>query len=510
MYTVRFRLELSESEKRFLLKSFFYANRMHNQIVRHATSRLNALFHDKEYMDARKAYGEAGFSKKKGSELSASEKKKKKELSNIMCMKQKEYNISKTSLEKFVSKEQKKFKNYINSHQARAEVDAVYKGVEKVLFEDGHHLHYRKYNDFDCIKQKNAATGVRLPRWDTICFMKHYYKVRIPNDEYIQDIISSVDLKEDVVYSFLKRIEFNSGFKYYVIITLRGDAPKRMKLSEDGGHRTGVDFGTSTIATVSNNEVHLEELAPESAKYEKEIRHKQNLVDASMRKHNPENYNKNGTVKRGKHKWKATRRCRRLKRQIRVLYRKQSAYIKTSHHTFINKAVQNASEFILEPMNFKALQKKSKETERQDEATPVKQKDGSSKMVCKYKRKKRYGHSIKNHSPGLMQADLKIKATQYGIPYYEIDIYQYRASQLHHDTGEYNKPALNERFKTIEGHQVQRDLYSAFLICHTDDTLTAPDFKACHLDFPHFVEMQDTLISNMKKCGYTMKSCFGF
>ena len=204
--------------------------------------------------------------------------------------------------------------------------------------------------------------------------MKHYYKVRVLKNEYIQNIISSVDLKEDVVYSFLKRIEFNSGFKYYVVITLRGDAPKRMELSEDGGHRTGVDFGTSTIATASNNEVHLEELAPESARYEKTIRHKQNLVDVSMRKHNPENYNTNGTVKKGKHKWKTTISCRRLKRQIRVLYRKQSAYIKTSHHTFINKVVRNASEFILEPMNFKSLQKKSKKTKRQDEAVPVKQK----------------------------------------------------------------------------------------------------------------------------------------
>ena len=89
MYTVRFQLELSASEKRFLSKSFFYANQIHNQIVRHAMNRLNALFHDKEYMDARKAYGEAEFSKKGTSELSASEKKKKKELSNIMCMKQK-------------------------------------------------------------------------------------------------------------------------------------------------------------------------------------------------------------------------------------------------------------------------------------------------------------------------------------------------------------------------------------------------------------------------------------
>lgn len=39
---------------------------------------------------------------------------------------------------------------------------------------------------------------------------------------------------------------------------------------------------------------------------------------------------------------------------------------------------------------------------------------------------------------------------------------------------------------------------------------TALDFKACHLDFSHFVAMQDTLILDMKKCGHTMKSCFGF
>ena len=49
MYTVRFQLELNASEKRFLSKSFFYANQMHNQLVRYATNRLNALFRDKDY-----------------------------------------------------------------------------------------------------------------------------------------------------------------------------------------------------------------------------------------------------------------------------------------------------------------------------------------------------------------------------------------------------------------------------------------------------------------------------
>lgn len=105
MYTVRFQLELSISEKRFLSKSFFYANQMHNQIVCHATNSLNALFRDKEYLKARKAYGEAGFSKKKTDELSASEKKMKQKLSAIMNSKQKEYKLTKGALYKFVSKE---------------------------------------------------------------------------------------------------------------------------------------------------------------------------------------------------------------------------------------------------------------------------------------------------------------------------------------------------------------------------------------------------------------------
>lgn len=132
------------------------------------------------------------------------------------------------------------------------------------------------------------------------------------------------------------------------------------------------------------------------------------------------------------------------------------------------------------------------------------------KKIHKFKRKKRYGRSIKNRSPGLMQSELKRKAEQYDIPYFEINRTAYKASQLHHDTGEYIKPKLSERFKVIDGHKVQRDLYSAFLICNTSSSLTIPDFEICNSSFPRFVEIHNTLINNMKKRGFSMKQCFGF
>lgn len=509
MYTLRVKLDLCESEERFLSKCFFFCNRIHNTLVKCAQERLDALYHDKDYQDAKMEYGASGLSSKK-KKLSKEQKKRKQELANLMNAKIEEYHLLKTDFEQYIKTMQHNHKNYISSQQAQAEVNAVYSGVKKVLYGDGERLRFKRYNEFDCIKQKSSSNGVIIRDWSKIKFMGHFYKLVLPEDTpYMNEMVNRVILSVDVVYTSLKRIEFDSGYHYYAIITLRGEAPKKLKKC-DHTNVVGVDFGTSTIATASEDGLNLTQLAPLSNVYDKQIRHLQKQIERSMRLHNPDNYNADGIAKRGKHHWVVTKRCKRLKRKLRVLYRKQTAYIQTSHRTFLNRLIQTTSEFILEPMQFKKLQCRSKKTERSEKLSAVKTKDGTVKQVHKYKRKKRYGHSIKNRSPGFMQAELKRKAEQYDIPYHEIDVSQYRASQFHHDTGEYIKPDLSERFKTIDGHEVQRDLYSAFLICNTSNTLTTPDGDKCKTNFPHFVELHDTLISNMKQQGISMKQCFGF
>lgn len=60
------------------------------------------------------------------------------------------------------------------------------------------------------------------------------------------------------------------------------------------------------------------------------------------------------------------------------------------------------------------------------------------------------------------------------------------------------------------GTTIDMDAVSILMSLMITFFATALDFKACHLDFSHFVAMQDTLILDMKKCGHTMKSCFGF
>ena len=51
----------------------------------------------------------------------------------------------------------------------------------------------------------------------------------------------------------------------------------------------------------------------------------------------------------------------------------------------INKLLAESVNFVVEDMSFKGLQRKSKNTERSDKVSDIKQKDGSVKQIHKYK-----------------------------------------------------------------------------------------------------------------------------
>ena len=180
MYTVRLKLELSQSEERFMAKCFFFMNTIHNRIVSHAQNRINSLFRDADYMAARIEYGKSGFAKKKSDQLSSAQKKRKKQLSELMKNKQTEYGLRQIDLERFAKILHGKYARFVSSQQVQAEAKAVYSGVAKVLFGDGMHLHFKPVSQFDCIKQKCATNGVKIIDWNTVKFMNHIYQTASP------------------------------------------------------------------------------------------------------------------------------------------------------------------------------------------------------------------------------------------------------------------------------------------------------------------------------------------
>lgn len=67
-----------------------------------------------------------------------------------------------------------------------------------------------------------------------------------------------------------------------------------------------------------------------------------------------------------------------------------------------------------------------------------------------------------------------------------------RASQYDHRSDTYKKKQLSDRWHVFrDGTKVQRDLYSAFLISHTNEDLDQVDRKTCIRNYKTFKQLHD-------------------
>ena len=522
MHVIRFRLRVAAWQKDELDKRFRAAWHIHNETVKYAQKCLNKLRNDRQYLDALAAYAEASKKlksmpdRKNKSKAAAKHKRElmlqKKEAAAILHEKVLAYGISRLDFYRFVSVMQRKIPHLISSQQAQREADRVLTGVEKVLYGNGKRVHLKKLANQHSVSQKCATNGVTVDlKNKTATWGSHRQnnmlsmKIDINNtDPYVAESIS-----HSLRYAEISREIFRNGYHYYITLVLDGPAPKKLSPSKSGG-ATGIDPGISTIAAVSGDSVRLQELAPKARSYEKKIAKQQRLIDADLRRDNPGNYESDGTVKSGSHTWVLSKGCRRRKQEVRVLNRKQAAATRNSHNRLANELIaQNGVLFITEEMNWAALAKRAKaKPERRMVPSVIKRKDGSEKTVFKYKKKRRFGASIHSRAPATMMSILARKADQYGGQVACVDTKAFRASQYHHDTGEYIKTTLSDRWKIIDQHKVQRDLYSAFLLLCADVSGKMPDHDMCQALFPEFIDLHDQFIKQTKSTPHP--ACFGY
>lgn len=147
----------------------------------------------------------------------------------------------------------------------------------------------------------------------------------------------------------------------------------------------------------------------------------------------------------------------KLRRRLKALYRKKAAYIRCLHNNLANRIIRHGIDILAEKMNYKALQKRSKKTERQEKTSTVKKKDGTTLEIKKYKKKKRYGSSLNNRAPSSFLSILERKCNQYGGHLQYVNTQKMRASQYNHDTDTYKKIPLSQRRKLVCGQIVLRD-----------------------------------------------------
>ena len=78
---------------------------------------------------------------------------------------------------------------------------------------------------------------------------------------------------------------------------------QRARILKKGKGPVGLDLGPSTIAVVCETNVRLIPFAEEVEDYQPKIRRLQRKLDRQRRANNPDNYNDDGTVKKGARMW---------------------------------------------------------------------------------------------------------------------------------------------------------------------------------------------------------------
>ena len=140
--------------------------------------------------------------------------------------------------------------------------------------------------------------------------------------------------------------------------------------------------------------------------------------------------------------------------------------------------------------------------------------------VHKFKRKRRFGASVRDRSPGLFMSELGRKAASHGGDLVMADTAKLKASQYRHDTDSYDGAPLSQRHKYVGGHFVLRDPYSAFVLrwavagagspADGPPRPDTPDRGAMAENFTAFLEAQTEMMLDVMEMYPGRPACFGF
>lgn len=256
-------------------------------------------------------------------------------------------------------------------------------------------------------------------------------------------------LKARTKYCRILRRTISGRERWFVQLVKEGHSPVKENLP---GYRekhpqkrrrqsgiVGLDIGPSTVAIVGERDAKLERFCNTIKQPWRETRRMQRAMDRSRRATNPNNYNPNGTVKKGPKTWVRSSRYRKIAIRRAEAERRLAGERKRAHGELANFVLELGSTIKTEKLNYCSFQKN-------------------------------YGKSVKVRAPGMFVSMLRRKAVSAGGEVQEFPTRTTRLSQSCHGCGSHVKKPLSLRVHECACGigPVQRDLYSAFLARFVD------------------------------------------
>ena len=475
-FIVQFPLLTQLYQEDILNKRFEIGRKTYNSLVTVAQKRYKEMIKTKKYRTLL-------------SQL-IKDKKKDKTIWKQIDLMRKEYNLNEYSFHNDVKEMQKHFKDNIDSFTAQKIATNLWKAYDKLFYGNGKDIHYKKYETLNSLEGKSNGTGIRF-KSDMLVWNRLKIPVKVDYDNPYE----FQAMQNEIAYCRIVRKYVRNKYKFYLQIVFKGVAP--IKIDKETGeikHQlgsgdVGLDIGTQTIAIASNTDVKIFELSDKVQNIENQKRLIQRKLDRSKRAMNPDNFNKDGTIKKQgnkKVKWNKSNHYIKLQNELKELYRKQADIRKYQHEQLANYIISLGENIYVETMNYLALQKRSIKTEKNDKG--------------KFKKKKRFGKSLANKAPAMLLTIIDRKLKYHDRVLNKIDTYSVKASQYNHIDKQYNKKKLSERWNYFGDTKVQRDMYSAFLIMNVENDLKGINQKKCNEKYNNFLRLHDIEVKRLTGC----------
>lgn len=319
-------------------------------------------------------------------------------------------------------------KEHINIHIAQKLASRAFKAVQKKAFGKAKHVRFKSKNQFDTLEGKNNQTGL-IFKENTL----HWSGIEISCiiDENNDVIVYGLNPEHRIKYCRIVRRKINSKNRFYIQLILEGMPYHNLK-HKIGCEEIGLDVGPSTIAIVGDTKAELKQFCSDIVLKQKEKRKLQRKLNRQRRSSNPQNYNKNGTIKKSKKRWNKSNQYNKTSNEIAELDRKLAAHRRSLHGKDINDIIAMGTKINTEKISYKSWQKN-------------------------------FGKSVLMRAPSMFMGRLKQKAENAGGYLNEFSTYNTKLSQICHICNVAVKKPLSQRWHTCCDINMQRDLYSAFL-----------------------------------------------
>lgn len=472
-FIVEFPLKTEKYQEDTLNKRFEIGRKIYNSLVNITQKRYKEMIKTKKY---RNLISSLTGNKNAGKEIW-------KQINNI-C---KQYGMSEYSFYADVKNMQHHYKKNIDSFTAQKIATTLWRSYDKLFFGNGKKVYFKRYGELNSLEGKSNKTGIRLID-NTIVWKGLKIPVVIDYNNYYE----YQAMQCDICYNRIVRKYVRNKYKFYVQVVFKGNPPAKIDAETGeikhciGDGDVGLDIGTRTIAISSQSDVKILELADRVQNIENQKQRLLKKMDGSRRSTNPNNYNEDGTIKKQGNKkviWNKSNHYIKYQNELKELYRKQADIRKYQHECLANYIVSLGNKVYVEKMNFAGLQRRAKNTEKNDKG--------------KFKQKKRFGKSLANKAPSMLLTIINRKLGYFGERLIEIDTFNAKASQFNHFDGTYTKKILSQRWNEFNRIKIQRDMYSAFLIMNIADDLKSFDINKCNERFENFYRLHNLEVNRL-------------